>query len=214
MSKSLQEDSLKTPDAGAQVPTAYGNTRMELFLDPRDNKEHVAVVFGDVEGKSGVLARVHSECFTGDIFASLRCDCGPQLDGAMHAIAEAGEGVLLYMRQEGRGIGLVEKLKAYNLQDQGYDTVEANVMLGHGPDERDYAFAATMFKSLGVKSVKLITNNPAKIEALEEHGIAIAERVALPLAVNAKNSDYLKIKAEKMKHMYSPDLPESELRHD
>lgn len=191
-----------TPDVTASIPTPNGTVRMELFVDPDDKKEHVAVVFGDIRGKEGVLARVHSECFTGDIFGSLRCDCGPQLDGALVAIADAGEGVLLYMRQEGRGIGLVEKLKAYNLQDQGYDTVEANEMLGHEPDERDYRFAAQMFNSLGVKSLRLITNNPDKIESLEEYGLNVCERVALPLAISKENTDYLRIKAEKMKHMF------------
>lgn len=194
------------PAVTAAIPTSKGHVKMELFVDPEDQKEHVAVVFGDVAGKANVLARVHSECFTGDIFGSLRCDCGPQLDGAMAAIAKEGEGVLLYMRQEGRGIGLVEKLKAYNLQDQGYDTVEANVMLGHGPDERDYTFAAKMFQSLGVKSLRLITNNPDKIDSLTEFGLNISERVALPLAVSKENSDYLRIKAEKMKHIFTTKL--------
>lgn len=190
-------------NASVKLPTKYGQANMELFLDPTDNKEHLAIVFGEVKDKDNVLARVHSECLTGDIFGSLRCDCGPQLDSALKFISEQGTGVLLYLRQEGRGIGLLEKLKAYNLQDKGYDTVEANVMLGHKPDERTYEMAAKIFHSLGVKSIQLITNNPSKVNSLKQLGIDVSERVALPLSVTKENTNYLKIKAEKMKHIFN-----------
>ena len=145
--------------------------------------------------------RLHSECFTGDILGSLRCDCGSQLKRAMRRVDEEGEGVVLYLRQEGRGIGLLNKLKAYTLQDQGADTVEANVALGFDPDMRDYAVAVQMLKALGVKSVRVMTNNPAKIEALEDYGMKVTGREAIETGFNETNEKYMKTKKEKMRHM-------------
>jgi GTP cyclohydrolase II len=155
---------------------------------------------GDPSSAGSVLVRVHSECFTGDVMGSRRCDCGEQLDRSMAMVAKAGVGVVLYMRQEGRGIGLLDKLRAYNLQDQGFDTVDANLMLGHEADERDYTLAALMLEDLGVASVRLVTNNPAKISALEAAGITVSERVSLEVAATTDNSGYLLTKAQRMDH--------------
>jgi len=145
--------------------------------------------------------RVHSECFTGDVLGSRRCDCGEQLDQSLEMVARVGTGVVLYLRQEGRGIGLLEKLRAYNLQDKGFDTVDANLMLGHEADARDYSLAALMLQDLGVYSVRLITNNPAKIDALNQAGIAVTERVSLEVPANSDNIDYLSTKAQRMNHL-------------
>lgn len=185
----------------ARIPTAVGEFSLSLYENSQDNKDHLALVCGDVEGKEDVLVRVHSECFTGDVLGSLRCDCGEQLNTSMRRIAEEGEGVLIYLRQEGRGIGLVSKLRAYNLQDEGYDTVEANRMLGHGADERDYAIAATILDNLGVSSVRLLTNNPEKIESLDEYGVDITERAPLEPHVNRHNAEYLRTKVNRMRHI-------------
>jgi GTP cyclohydrolase II len=155
---------------------------------------------GDVKNAESVLVRVHSECFTGDVLGSRRCDCGEQLDRSMAMVAKAGVGVVLYMRQEGRGIGLLNKLRAYNLQDQGFDTVDANLMLGHKADEREYSLAALMLEDLGVASVRLVTNNPDKISALESAGITVSERVSLEVAANNDNAGYLLTKAQRMEH--------------
>jgi GTP cyclohydrolase II len=156
---------------------------------------------GDPAKGQPLLARVHSECFTGDVLGSRRCDCGDQLAKAMQLIAADGLGVIVYLRQEGRGIGLLDKLRAYNLQDAGYDTVEANLLLGHAPDERDYTVAARIFEDLGVKAVRLMTNNPEKIGALEESGIVVTDRVPLQADVNADNERYLLTKAARMHHL-------------
>jgi 3,4-dihydroxy 2-butanone 4-phosphate synthase/GTP cyclohydrolase II len=156
---------------------------------------------GEIQGKSGVLARVHSECYTGDVLGSQRCDCGEQLHRAMQMIALEGEGMILYLRQEGRGIGLAEKLRAYNLQDLGYDTVDANLLLGHQADERDYTIAQRMLSDFDIQSVRLMTNNPAKIEQLEKAGIRVVERVALEPTLNAENAEYLLTKAKRMRHL-------------
>ncbi len=190
-----------TRAASATIPTELGVFTLHAYTNNRDNKEHLAIVRGEIENQTRVLARVHSECFTGDVLGSRRCDCGPQLEKALQRIAEANQGVILYLRQEGRGIGLIEKLKAYNLQDQGYDTVDANLMLGHGADERDYDIAAAMLTDLGVSSIRLMTNNPKKIESLHAAGIEIAERVPLETAVHDHNANYLSTKALRMNHI-------------
>lgn len=185
----------------ARIPTRYGEFQMVLYDNTRDAKEHLALVMGNVRGTAPVLVRVHSECLTGDVFGSRRCDCGEQLDRAMAVIAEAGAGVIVYLRQEGRGIGLLDKLRAYNLQDDGYDTVEANLLLGHAPDERDYGIAAAILRDLGVCNVRLLTNNPAKLSALDDAGIHVVEPVALVTNVYVDNLSYLKTKAERMAHL-------------
>ena len=187
--------------SAARIPTRHGTFQLVLYTTNFDDKEHLAFVMGDVSGKDDVLLRVHSECFTGDIMGSLRCDCGEQLDAAMAAVAKAGQGVVLYLRQEGRGIGLADKLRAYVLQDQGYDTVEANVMLGHKPDERDYSVAALMIRELGIKSISLLTNNPQKINDLRDLGVTVRRRVAVEVPAHPENLRYLQTKAMRMEHM-------------
>lgn len=187
--------------ATTRLPTEAGDFTLHLYHNSEDNKEHMALVYGAVDGQSDVLARVHSECFTGDVLGSLRCDCGPQLDAAMNLIVRDGRGVVVYLRQEGRGIGLLDKLRAYNLQDEGHDTVEANILLGHHPDLRDYRVAAAMFNDLGVCSLRLLTNNPAKIDGLVQEGIAITERVPLLTRVTDHNAFYLDTKARRMNHL-------------
>ncbi|WP_103027584.1 GTP cyclohydrolase II [Salinibacter altiplanensis] len=186
---------------GARIPTVDGEFTLFLYENSEDDKDHLALVCGDVEGHNDVLVRAHSECFTGDVLGSLRCDCGEQLDTSMRRVAEEGQGVILYLRQEGRGIGLQSKLRAYNLQDEGYDTVEANRMLGHEADERDYTIAATILEDLGVSSVRLLTNNPGKVEDLTERGIDITKRAPLKPHVNQHNEDYLRTKVDRMRHI-------------
>lgn len=183
-----------------RIPTEHGDFQLCFYSNTTDSKEHLALYMGDPGSVDSVLVRVHSECFTGDVLGSRRYDCGEQLDRSMAMVATAGVGVVIYMRQEGRGIGLLEKLRAYNLQDQGFDTVDANLMLGHGADERDYSLAALMLKDLDVHSVRLITNNPAKIIALEAAGITVSERVSLAVEANFDNADYLLTKAQRMDH--------------
>lgn len=185
----------------ARIPTRDGEFQLALYENSEDEKDHLALIHGDISSASSVLVRVHSECFTGDVLGSLRCDCGEQLNASMRMIAEHGSGVLLYLRQEGRGIGLKSKLKAYNLQDEGYDTVDANLALGHGADERDYTIAALILRDLGVSSVRLITNNPEKIEGLEDFEIEVSERVALQPHITKHNSEYLQTKVDRMRHM-------------
>lgn len=185
----------------ARIPTDLGEFHLVLYKNDHDDKEHLAYVFGDVAGKENVLVRVHSECFTGDVLGSRRCDCGDQLREALNRIGQQGEGVLIYLRQEGRGIGLLEKLRAYNLQDQGYDTVEANLLLGHQADERDYSAAAGILDDLGVRSVRLLTNNPEKIERLSELGVKVNERLGTESPVYADNAYYLFTKVARMNHM-------------
>jgi 3,4-dihydroxy 2-butanone 4-phosphate synthase/GTP cyclohydrolase II len=189
----------------ARVPTRFGEFQLCLYKNNHDEKEHLAIVMGDVRDQMNVLVRVHSECFTGDVLGSLRCDCGEQLELAMQHIAEAGTGVIIYLRQEGRGIGLLDKLRAYNLQDEGYDTVDANLALGHGADERDYTPAGLILRELGIRSVRLLTNNPTKLEALSKLNVPIVERVPLPPTVHAQNKNYLDTKARRMRHLL--DLP-------
>jgi len=187
--------------ACARVPTDLGEYKLCLYTSNQDDKEHLAVVIGEVQDQSDVLVRVHSECFTGDVLGSRRCDCGEQLQRSLQMIAAAGAGVLVYLRQEGRGIGLLDKLRAYNLQDQGYDTVDANLALGHQADEREYSVAAHILDDLGVRSIRLLTNNPVKIQRLRELGVPVSERVPLQSTVNADNAQYLFTKALRMNHL-------------
>lgn len=184
-----------------RIPTIDGEFTLSLYENSADDKDHLALIYGQIEEKEDVLVRVHSECFTGDVIGSLRCDCGEQLNASMRHIAEEGAGILLYLRQEGRGIGLLNKLKAYDLQDEGYDTVEANELLGHGADERDYSVGAHILRDLGIESIRLLTNNPEKIESLEAHGISVAERIPLQPHLNRHNTEYLQTKAERMRHL-------------
>lgn len=190
-----------TRKVSTRIPTAYGDFQLCFYSNSLDSKEHLALYMGDPASVDTALIRVHSECFTGDVLGSRRCDCGEQLDRSMAMVAGAGVGVILYMRQEGRGIGLLEKLRAYNLQDEGFDTVDANLMLGHEADSRDYSLAALMLQDLGVKSVRLITNNPDKIEALRSAGIEVTERVSVEVPMNSDNADYLVTKAQRMNHL-------------
>lgn len=187
--------------AGARIPTDVGEFTLCLYHNTLDDKEHLALIAGDVTTGPPPLVRVHSECFTGDVLGSRRCDCGAQLAAALRRVAAEGRGVILYLRQEGRGIGLLDKLRAYNLQDAGYDTVEANLLLGHQPDLRDYRVAAEMLKDLGVGALRLMTNNPDKIAGLERCGLAVTERVPLETAVHAENAHYLDTKARRMRHL-------------
>jgi GTP cyclohydrolase II len=192
---------LVTRKASARIPTAVGEFQLFCYAGHRDNQEHLALVRGRVRGRRDVLVRLHSECFTGDVLGSRRCDCGEQLQLAMRRIAAAGAGVILYLRQEGRGIGLPDKLMAYNLQDIGYDTVEANLLPGHDADGRDYEAAAHILKDLGVRSIRLLTNNPHKIESLDELGLEVTDRVPLQATVHSDNAAYLLTKARRMEHL-------------
>jgi GTP cyclohydrolase II len=186
-----------------RIPTENGDFTLHYYSNNLDEKEHIAFVKGDVSGKQGVPVRIHSECFTGDVLGSRRCDCGEQLEMALQLIEKAGCGVLIYLRQEGRGIGLLKKLQAYNLQDQGLDTVDANIHLGHLADERQYDFAALMLEDLKVKSIALLTNNPNKIDGLLQLGIKVDQRIPIEPHIHHDNKDYLKTKVEKMRHMLS-----------
>ncbi len=184
-----------------KLPTQYGEFDMIAYQSKVDGLEHIALVMGDIDETVPTLVRVQSECLTGDVFSSLRCDCNGQLDTALKAIASNGSGVLIYMRQEGRGIGLINKLKAYNLQDEGMDTVEANEKLGFSPDLRHYGLGAQILADLGVKQIRLLTNNPRKIVGLEGYGLSVTERVSLKVPHNQVNKDYLKTKKDKLGHI-------------
>ena len=189
--------------ATSRLPTAFGEFKITVFQDPQTGEEHVALSKGlDIPPTDPVLVRIHSECLTGDAFASLKCDCGPQLQATLKLINDVGQGVVLYLRQEGRGIGLTNKIRAYALQDQGHDTVDANLMLNLPADARRYDMCTIMLDHLKVKQVKLVTNNPSKIAALEELGIDVVDRVPLTVGLNPFNAEYLKTKHERMAHMY------------
>ena len=187
--------------AEADLPSKYGHFRIHAYESKLDGKCHLAIMKGDVRGKKDVLVRVHSECLTGDALGSMRCDCGEQLATALKKIEAEGCGVVLYMRQEGRGIGLANKMRAYELQDQGKDTVEANVLLGFAPDERDYGIGAQILSDLGLSSIRLMTNNPAKRAGLEGYGLSITERVPLVMPVNEYDRNYMNVKSPKMGHI-------------
>jgi 3,4-dihydroxy 2-butanone 4-phosphate synthase/GTP cyclohydrolase II len=184
-----------------KMPTDFGDFDLHLYRSKVDGQHHVALVRGKVAGNKDVLVRVHSECLTGDVFGSRRCDCGPQLHQAMRQVAEAGLGVIVYMRQEGRGIGLAPKIRAYKLQERGYDTVEANQKLGYGMDLREYGLGAQILVDLGLKTIRLLTNNPKKVVGLEGYGLKITEQVPIRVKPNPHNAKYLKAKREKMGHL-------------
>jgi GTP cyclohydrolase II len=196
--------------ASCSLPTPYGVFTMHGFEEAETGKEHIALSMGDVADGGPVLLRAHSECLTGDALYSMRCDCGYQLEEALRAVSEAGRGVVLYLRQEGRGIGLINKIRAYNLQDQGADTVEANEQLGFGADLREYGMCQPMLEHLNIRSIRLMTNNPRKVKALSEAGVAITERVSIEVGRNPHNNGYLNTKASKLGHFLShqDDNPE------
>lgn len=187
--------------ATSELPTKFGDFRIFVFKNDMDHKEHLAIVKGDIQHGEDILVRIHSECLTGDVFGSKRCDCGEQLDHALRAIEKEGKGMVVYMRQEGRGIGLTNKIKAYALQEQGYDTVEANEQLGFPADMREYSLAAQIIRYFGINKIRLLTNNPEKRHGLEHWGIQVSRRVPLIIPSNQFNAGYLRTKVVKMGHM-------------
>jgi len=196
-----EKEKLVKREVEVRMPTDFGMFKAIAYTNDVDHKEHVAFVKGEIDSSKPVLVRVHSECLTGDVFHSHRCDCGPQLEAALRQIDEEGTGVLLYMRQEGRGIGLINKLRAYELQEQGLDTVDANIKLGFAPDLRDYGIGAQILKDIGVKEIRLLTNNPRKIKGLEGYGLNVVERVPIQMKENEDNTRYLHTKKAKLGHM-------------
>lgn len=202
ISHRLRQETLVERKSTARIPTEHGVFTAVGYRSLVDGREHVAFVAGDVDGAEDVLVRVHSECLTGDVFGSVRCDCGAQLDEALRRVAEAGQGVVLYIRgHEGRGIGLMHKLAAYELQDAGLDTVEANVALGFPPDARDYGVGAQILRDLGLTTIRLMTNNPTKRAGIEGYGLTITDRIPIDVGTTAENADYLATKREKMGHL-------------
>jgi 3,4-dihydroxy 2-butanone 4-phosphate synthase / GTP cyclohydrolase II len=197
----LQRERLVHREASATIPTRHGDWQIIAYRNDMDGHEHVALVKGDVATAEEVLVRMHSECLTGDVFHSLRCDCGEQLDAAMRMITQAGAGVIVYLRQEGRGIGLVHKLKAYALQDGGLDTVQANEALGFRPDLRDYGIGAQILIDLGLTSIRILTNNPKKIVGLEGYGLRVLEQIPIRAEPNPHNVRYLSAKRDKLGHL-------------
>ena len=195
-----KNENLVTREVESILPTKFGDFKMAAFSDEIEKKEYIAVFKGDLQGKEDVLVRLHSECLTGDVFGSKRCDCGDQLHKSLESINEKGEGLLIYLRQEGRGIGIYNKLKAYNLQDQGHDTVEANHLLGFKDDLRDFAVAAQIIKDFDIKSIEILTNNPKKIEDLEKYGIDVKKRIDSETEPTTENKKYLETKRDKMGH--------------
>lgn len=194
-------EALVKREAEASLPTEFGDFRVIAYSNQLDDKEHLAIVKGNIEPDTPVIVRMHSECLTGDVFGSCRCDCGPQLQAALRRIEEEGTGIILYLRQEGRGIGLINKLKAYKLQEEGLDTVEANEKLGFPADLRDFNIGAQMLRELGVKKVRQLTNNPSKVSSLSDFGFEVTERLPIQLPFKSENEKYLKTKAEKLGHL-------------
>lgn len=201
-----KNEKLVKNEADVRIPTKFGEFEFVGYSDQIENKEYLAIIKGDVRGKENVTVRLHSECLTGDVFGSKRCDCQDQLHKSLHEIENKGEGLVIYLRQEGRGIGILNKLKAYKLQDQGYDTVEANHKLGFKDDLRDYAVAAQIIKDLNIKSISLMTNNPSKIKGLETYGIKVVDREEIEIPANDVDEKYLKTKKEKMGHLLKQKL--------
>ena len=189
--------------ATAKLPTEFGDFEIHAYDDLTEQKTHVALVLGDIGDGKGVLIRVHSSCLTGDVFHSARCDCGPQLHTAMKLIASEGRGIILYLNQEGRGIGLANKIRAYALQDQGYDTVEANERLGFSADQREYGLGVEILSDLGVKSMRMLTNNPRKLAGVENHGMSVSELVPIEIPASDSTRRYLRTKKEKLGHLLS-----------
>lgn len=208
-----EKENLIHREVEVRMPTDYGEFRAVAYTNDVDSKEHVALVKGDINSDEPVLVRVHSECLTGDVFHSHRCDCGPQFEAALRQIEEAGSGIMLYMRQEGRGIGLINKFKAYKLQEQGLDTVDANLKLGFPADLRDYGIGAQILKDLGVRQIRLMTNNPRKIRGLEGYGLEVVERVPIQMKENEDNTTYLHTKQAKLGHLLKfDDLEQDEVK--
>ena len=203
--ESMQIEEIDSVPAEANLPTVHGDFKIRIFNDSSTNLDHVALTLGNMDGPDPTPVRIHSECLTGDAFGSLRCDCGPQLDAALSIINKIGYGCLVYLRQEGRGIGLLAKIQAYNLQDKGADTLDANLLLGHPADARDYSLAATILNAVGTNRINLMTNNPDKVEQLTSLGVEVVKRMPLIVGVNDENKGYLGTKASRMGHKISDD---------